>query len=170
MMYAADTRKTSHRLAKLDVAVPFWMRAPGECPGMFALEVAMDELAVACDLDPIELRVRNEPDVDPETGNPWSNRRLVECLRTGADRFGWAARPGTESADGEWLIGTGVASAVYPAMVMPGNAARIEHVAPGRFAVQIGAADIGTGTWTTLTQIAADMLGCETVRRRPADR
>ena len=163
MMYAAAARKTSHRLAELDVAVPFWMRAPGECPGMFALEVAMDELAVACNLDPIELRVRNEPDVDPETGNPWSNRRLLECLRTGAERFGWDGRdpePGSQR-DGEWLVGTGVASAVYPAMVMPGNAARIECVAPGRYAVQIGATDIGTGTWTALTQIAADMLGCE---------
>ena len=160
MMYAADTRATSHRLAELDVAVPFWMRAPGECPGMFALEVAMDELAVACGIDPIELRVRNEPKVDPETGNPWSNRRLVECLQTGGDRFDWATRE--PRTDGEWLIGTGVASAVYPAMVMPGNAARIAHVAPGRFAVQIGAADIGTGSWTALTQIAADMLGCDT--------
>jgi xanthine dehydrogenase YagR molybdenum-binding subunit len=163
MLYAATTRKTSHRLAKLDVAVPFWMRAPGECPGVYALEVAMDELAVACDLDPIELRIRNEPDVDPETGNPWSDRRLVECLRTGAERFGWASRnPAPKSSsDGEWLVGSGVATAVYPAMVMPGNAARIEHVAPGRFAVQIGAVDIGTGTWTALTQIAADMLDCE---------
>ncbi len=164
MMYAADARKTSHRLAKLDVPVPFWMRAPGECPGMFALEVAMDELAIACNLDPIELRVRNEPDVDPETGNPWSNRRLLECLRTGATRFGWDQRnPEPRSTrDGEWLIGTGVASAEYPAMVMPGNACRIEHVAAGRYSVQIGATDIGTGTWTTLTQIAADMLGIET--------
>lgn len=164
MMYAADARRTSHRLAELDVAVPFWMRAPGECPGMFALEVAMDELAIACNLDPIELRVRNEPDVDPETGNPWSNRRLLECLRTGAERFGWEGRdpePGRRR-DGEWLVGTGVASAVYPAMVMPGNAARIECIAPGRYAVQIGATDIGTGTWTALTQIAADMLGCAT--------
>jgi len=164
MMYAADARKTSHRLAKLDVPVPFWMRAPGECPGMFALEVAMDEVAVACNLDPIELRVRNEPDVDPETGNPWSNRRLLECLRTGASRFGWNQRnPEPRSTrDGEWLVGSGVASAVYPAMVMPGNACRIEHVAAGRYSVQIGATDIGTGTWTTLTQIAADMLGVET--------
>ncbi len=163
MLYAAATRKTSHRLAKLDVAVPFWMRAPGECPGVFALEVAMDELAVACDVDPIELRIRNEPDVDPETGNPWSDRRLVECLQTGAERFGWADRDPTPGArrDGEWLDGSGVATAVYPAMVMPGNSARIEHVAPGRFAVQIGAVDIGTGTWTALTQIAADMLGCD---------
>lgn len=163
MLYAAATRKTSHRLAKLDVAVPFWMRAPGECPGVFALEVAMDELAVACDLDPIELRIRNEPDVDPETGNPWSDRRLVECLQTGAERFGWAGRNPVprSTSDGEWLVGTGVATAVYPAMVMPGNSARIEHVAPGRFAVQIGAVDIGTGTWTALTQIAADMLDCD---------
>ncbi|MFA5712311.1 xanthine dehydrogenase family protein molybdopterin-binding subunit [Mycolicibacterium sp.] len=163
MMYASPNRATSHRLAKLDVAVPFWMRAPGECPGTYALEVAMDELAVACDLDPIELRLRNEPDVDPETGNPWSDRRLVECLSTGAERFGWHPRnpePGVRS-NGEWLIGTGVASSVYPAMNMPGNAARIECTAPGRYAVAIGAVDIGTGTWTALTQIAADVLDCD---------
>ena len=82
---------------------------PGECPGMFALEVAMDELAVACGIDPIELRIRNEPDVDPETGNPWSDRRLVECLRNGAERFGWAHRDPTPGSrrDGEWLVGTG---------------------------------------------------------------
>lgn len=163
MMYAAPNRKTSHKLAPLDVAVPFWMRAPGECPGMFALEVAMDELAVACDIDPIELRIRNEPPVDPETGNPWSNRRLIECLQTGAEQFGWADRdpkPGNR-CEGEWLIGSGVASAVYPAMLMPGNAARIEHTAPGRYVVQIGAVDIGTGAWTALAQIAADALGVE---------
>jgi xanthine dehydrogenase YagR molybdenum-binding subunit len=163
MMYAGANRKTSHRLAELDVAVPFWMRAPGECPGMYGLEVAMDELAVACDIDPIELRIRNEPDIDPETGDPWSDRRLVECLRTGAERFGWAPRdptPGIRS-DGEWLIGTGVASAVYPAMIQPGNSARVELLASGRYAVQIGAVDIGTGTWTALSQIAADALGCE---------
>jgi xanthine dehydrogenase YagR molybdenum-binding subunit len=163
MMYAGANRKTSHRLAKLDVPVPFWMRAPGECPGMYGLEVSMDELAAACGIDPIELRIRNEPDVDPETGNPWSDRRLVECLRTGAERFGWAPRDPTPGIrhDGEWLVGTGVASAVYPAMIQPGNSARIELVAPGRYAVQIGAVDIGTGTWTALTQIAADALGCD---------
>lgn len=163
MMYACPNRETSHRVAALDVPVPFWMRAPGECPGMFALEVAMDELAVACDIDPIELRIRNEPSVDPETGNPWSDRRLVECLQAGAERFGWASRDpaaGTR-CDGEWLVGTGVASAVYPAQIMPGNSARIECVAPGRYTVGIGAVDIGTGTWTALSQIAADALGCE---------
>jgi xanthine dehydrogenase YagR molybdenum-binding subunit len=163
MMYASPNRKTSHRLAKLDVPVPFWMRAPGECPGMYGLEVAMDELAVACGIDPVELRIRNEPDVDPETGNPWSDRRLVECLQTGAERFGWAPRDPTTGIrrDGEWLIGTGVASAVYPAMIQPGNSARIELVAPYRYVVQIGAVDIGTGTWTALSQIAADALGCD---------
>ncbi|GFG52398.1 xanthine dehydrogenase [Mycolicibacterium agri] len=162
MMYAGANRSTSHRLAALDVPVPFWMRAPGECPGMYGLEVAMDELAVACGLDPIELRVRNEPDVDPETGHPWSDRRLVECLRTGADRFGWAPRDPTPGVrrDGEWLVGTGVASSVYPAMIQPGNSARIEYAAPDRYVVQIGAADIGTGTWTALSQIAADALDC----------
>jgi xanthine dehydrogenase YagR molybdenum-binding subunit len=163
MMYAGANRKTAHLLARLDVPVPYWMRAPGECPGMYALEVAMDELAVASGIDPIELRIRNEPDADPETGHPWSDRRLVECLHTGADRFGWASRDlaPRSRTDGEWLVGTGVASSVYPAMIQPGNSARIEHVAEGRYAVQIGAVDIGTGTWTALSQIAADALGCE---------
>ncbi|MGE2833065.1 xanthine dehydrogenase family protein molybdopterin-binding subunit [Mycobacterium sp. SMC-4] len=161
-MYAAPNRRTAHRLATLDVPVPFWMRAPGECPGTYAAEVAMDELAVAAGIDPIELRVRNDPEVDPESGKPWSGRHLVECLRLGAERFGWAQRdprPGARE-QGEWLVGTGVASATYPGMAMPGNAARITYSAEGRYTVQIGAADIGTGTWTALTQIAADALGC----------
>lgn len=161
-MYASPNRRTTHRLAALDVAVPFWMRAPGECPGTFAAEVAMDELAVACHLDPIELRLRNEPDVDPESGKPWSGRHLVECLKLGAERFGWAPRdprPGKRLA-GRWFIGTGVAAATYPGMAMDGNTARVTHTAQGRYTVQIGAADIGTGTWTALAQIAADALGC----------
>jgi xanthine dehydrogenase YagR molybdenum-binding subunit len=162
-MYAAPNRRTAHKLAALDVPVPFWMRAPGECPGTYAAEVAMDELAVACGVDPIELRVRNDPEVDPETGNPWSGRHLVECLRLGAERFGWSSRdpvPGRR-VSGDWFVGVGVASATYPAMHMPGNTARITYADEGRYLVQIGAADIGTGTWTTLTQIAADALGCD---------
>jgi xanthine dehydrogenase YagR molybdenum-binding subunit len=162
-MYATDNRRTSTKLAPLDVAVPFWMRAPGECPGTFAAEVAMDELALACRLDPIELRIRNDAPVDPETGNPWSGRHLVDCLRLGAERFGWSARnpeAGQTMSDG-WYVGMGVASATYPAMQMPGNTARITYAEEGRYLVQIGAADIGTGTWTTLTQIAADALGCD---------
>jgi xanthine dehydrogenase YagR molybdenum-binding subunit len=145
------------------VPVPFWFRAPGECPGTYAAEVAMDELAVACGVDPVELRVINDPDVDPETGDPWSGRHLVECLRLGADRFGWASRnhEPAQVVSGDWYVGLGVASATYPAMMMPGNTARVTYVADGRYRVEIGAADIGTGTWTTLTQIAADALGCE---------
>lgn len=164
MMYAAPHRRTSHRLAVLDVAVPSWMRAPGEMPGMFAHEMAMDELAEACGLDPIELRRRNEPEVDPETGKPWDTRRLVDCLERGAERFGWAQRPAQPRAtrDGEWWVGYGVAAATYPAMRMPGNVARVESLERGRFAVSIGSVDIGTGARTVLTQIAADALEVET--------
>ncbi|MBZ5740763.1 xanthine dehydrogenase family protein molybdopterin-binding subunit [Nocardioides mangrovi] len=163
MMYAAPHRRTSHRLALLDVAVPSWMRAPGEMPGMFAHEVAMDELAVECGLDPIELRIRNEPELDPETKKPFNNRRLLDCFRRGAERFGWSSRPAHARAtqDGDWWVGTGVASATYPAMRMPGNAARVRSLGAGRYAVAIGSVDIGTGARTVLTQIAADALGVE---------
>jgi xanthine dehydrogenase YagR molybdenum-binding subunit len=159
-MYAAPHRRTAHRLVRLDVPSPSWMRAPGECPGMYALEAAIDELAIACGLDPIELRVRNEPDVDPEKGIPFSSRHLVECLREGAERFGWADRdpaPGVRR-DGRWLVGTGVAASTYPAYRSPASAlARDEG--NGRFTVLISAADIGTGARTVLTQIAAEALG-----------
>ncbi|HET6625860.1 MAG TPA: xanthine dehydrogenase family protein molybdopterin-binding subunit [Nocardioidaceae bacterium] len=162
MMYAAPNRRTSHRLAALDVPVPSWMRAPGETPGMFGPEVAMDELAEACGLDPIELRVRNDPDRHPGDGKPWSSRRLVDCLREGATRFGWVdRRPPGKRREGEWLVGVGVASSTYPGMAIPGSEALVRFEG-GRYTVAIGAADIGTGTWTTLTQIAADALGCPT--------
>ncbi|RCW46209.1 xanthine dehydrogenase molybdenum binding subunit apoprotein [Halopolyspora algeriensis] len=159
-MYAAPHRRTSHRLAALDTPVPTWMRAPGECPGMFGPEVAMDEMALACGLDPIEFRVRNEPETDPESGLPFSSRNLVACLREGARRFGWHdrdPRPGTRR-HGEWLVGTGVAASTYPVFAMPGSQATIRATPDGRYAVRIGAVDIGTGTWTALTQIAADAL------------
>jgi xanthine dehydrogenase YagR molybdenum-binding subunit len=160
MMYAAPNRRTSHRLARLDVAVPSWMRAPGEMPGMWAHEVAMDELAVGCGVDPIELRERNEPAVDPESGKPFNNRRLLDCLHRGAERFGWDSRPAEARAtlDGEWWVGTGVASATYPAYKMPGNTARIASLGGGRYAVAIASSDIGTGARTVLTQISADAL------------
>ena len=159
MMYAAPNRSTTHRLARLDVPIPTWMRAPGECPGMFALESAMDELAIACEIDPIELRVRNEPDVDPETGHPFSSRGLVACLREGAQRFDWQARnaqPGTRR-EGRWHVGTGVASSTYPSRRMP-STATIRLTVDGHYTVLIDATDIGTGAWTILTQIAADAL------------
>jgi xanthine dehydrogenase YagR molybdenum-binding subunit len=162
LMYASANRRTRHRLAALDVPKPSWMRAPGETPGMFAGEVAMDELAVACGLDPIELRVRNEPERDPASGKPWGNRHLVECLREGARRFGWSGRdprPG-QRREGGWLLGSGVASATYPRYVLPGSRAAIRVDEDGRYRVRIGAADLGTGTWTALAQIASDALEC----------
>ncbi|MFN8203879.1 MAG: xanthine dehydrogenase family protein molybdopterin-binding subunit [Solirubrobacteraceae bacterium] len=162
MMYAAPHRRTTHRVAALDVPTPSWMRAPGECPGMYALESAMDELAVAAGIDPVELRVRNDPDVDPEAGVPFSTRHLVACLRDGAERFGWAARdprPGARR-DGRWLVGSGVAASTYPARWRPAQAfARAEG--HDRYVVGIGAADIGTGARTVLTQVAAAALGVE---------
>lgn len=159
MMYAGEHRRLTQRVVPLDVPVPSWMRAPGEAPGMVGLEIAMDELAVACGIDPIELRVRNDPQTDPDTGLPFNQRRLVDCLREGARRFGWAARsaqPGTRRENG-WLIGLGVASSTYPASRQPGSIARIRRVQDG-YQVTIGAADLGTGTWTALTQVAADAL------------
>ncbi|GAA4999644.1 xanthine dehydrogenase family protein molybdopterin-binding subunit [Actinopolymorpha pittospori] len=159
-MYAAPNRRTKHRVARLDLPQPTIMRAPGECPGMFATEVAMDELAVACGLDPIELRIRNEPDLDPDTGLPFSGRHVVECYREGARRFGWEGRDPTPRVRREhgWLVGTGMAASTYPAVRMAGSAASIRFGADGCYVVQIAAADIGTGTWTTLTQVAADAL------------
>jgi xanthine dehydrogenase YagR molybdenum-binding subunit len=159
VMYAAPNRRTTHRLARLDVPATAWMRAPGECPGMFALESAMDELAIACGLDPIELRIRNEPAVDPESGRPFSSRNLVACLREGAQRFGWQPRDPTPRLRraGRWLIGTGVAASSYPALQFPA-AAQVSVDQAGNYQVRIDAIDIGTGAWTVLTQIAADAL------------
>jgi xanthine dehydrogenase YagR molybdenum-binding subunit len=166
-MYAAPNRRTRHRLARLDVPTPTWMRAPGETPGMFAAECAMDELAIALGMDPVELRTRNEPDVGPETGLPFSSRNLVACLRQGAERFGWAERNHAyvSRREGRWLVGTGVASSTYPARRRASSAiARAEP--DGDFVVSIGAADIGTGARTALTQIAADALGAPPARVR----
>ncbi|MGR6320838.1 xanthine dehydrogenase family protein molybdopterin-binding subunit [Micromonospora soli] len=164
-MYAGQHRRTTHRLARLDVPTPFWMRAPGECPGAYALESAMDELATACGIDPVELRVRNDLTVDPDTGHPFSSRNLVACLREGARRFGWADRDPTPATrrEGRWLVGTGVAGSSYPARSRPAAAAAT--AAPdGTFEVRINATDIGTGARTALWQVAADALAV------PADR
>lgn len=159
-MYAAPHRHTSHRLARLDVPTPSWMRAPGECPGMFALESAMDELAAACGIDPVELRIRNEPDVEPETGKLFSSRNLVACLREGAARFGWRDRdpaPGVRR-DGRWLTGTGVAASTYPARAVASQS-RATVDSAGRYEVSIAAVDIGTGARTALLAVAAEALG-----------
>ncbi|MEA2689973.1 MAG: xanthine dehydrogenase YagR molybdenum-binding subunit [Candidatus Eremiobacteraeota bacterium] len=160
MMYAAPNRSTSHRLARLDVPTPTIFRAPGECPGMYALECAMDEMAIACGLDPVEFRVRNEPEIDPDTKHPFSSRGLVQCLREGARRFGWDGRRDPQPRarrEGQWFLGTGVAASTNPTRRRPSQALiRVDR--DGSYAVLIDASDIGTGTWTALTQIAADAL------------
>ncbi|MBE1530919.1 xanthine dehydrogenase family protein molybdopterin-binding subunit [Actinomadura algeriensis] len=158
-MYRAEHRRTSHRVVPLDVPTPSWMRAPGECPGMYALESAMDELAVAAGVDPVELRLRNDTDTDPESGLPFSSRNLAACLREGAERFGWDHRdPATGVRRvGRKLLGTGVAATGYPATQSPGKA--IARADPdGTYTVRIAAADIGTGARTALGMIAAETL------------
>ncbi len=162
MMYATPALHTAHQVVALDVPTPRWMRAPGEAPGAFALESAMDELAEACRIDPVELRVINEPEVEPDSGRPFSSRNLVACLREGARRFDWAARdprPGIRR-DGRWLIGTGVAASTYPARNSP-STCTITARPDGTFAVRITASDIGTGARTVLLQIAADALAVD---------
>jgi xanthine dehydrogenase YagR molybdenum-binding subunit len=159
VMYAAPDRSTSHRLVELDLPTPSWMRAPGECPGMFALESAIDELALECGIDPIELRVRNEPEVAPESGDPFSSRNLVACLRDGAERFGWERREELRGRGADGLLrGMGVAASTYPAYMGPSSARAIARPG-GRFTVQIAATDLGTGARTVLAQIAAEALG-----------
>ncbi|MFB9392455.1 xanthine dehydrogenase family protein molybdopterin-binding subunit [Streptomyces coeruleoprunus] len=159
VMYGSAHSLTSHWVVPLDVPSPSWMRAPGETPGMYALESAMDELAEALGMDPVELRVRNEPATEPDSGRPFSSRHLVECLREGARRFGWERRDPNPAArrEGALLLGTGVAAATYPAYVAPSTATAQAHP-DGTYTVRINATDIGTGARTVLAQIAADAL------------
>ncbi|MBZ4018296.1 oxidoreductase [Streptomyces purpurogeneiscleroticus] len=171
-MYASDAHHSVNRVVRLDVPTPTFMRAPGEAPGSFAMECALDELAEKCGVDPIALRVRNEPDAGPVSGLPFSSRNLLACFEEGARRFGWAdrdPRPGVRR-EGRWLLGTGVAAASFPSGAGPSTAA-VTAEADGTFTVRINAADIGTGARTALTQIAADALQVETgrVRTRIAD-
>jgi xanthine dehydrogenase YagR molybdenum-binding subunit len=172
VLYDAEAHRTSQEVVRLDVPSPTWMRAPGEAPGSFALESAFDELAEKCGVDPIELRLRNEPEVGPVSGLPFAGRNLAACFREGARRFGWAERdprPGVRR-DGRWLLGTGTAAASFPVGAGASTAA-VTAEADGTFTVRIAAADIGTGARTALTLVAADALGTapERVRVRIGD-
>jgi xanthine dehydrogenase YagR molybdenum-binding subunit len=160
MLYDCPNVTTTHRLVRLDVASPTFMRAPGESTGTFALESAMDELAYALKLDPLELRLKNYAERDPEGNKPWSSKELRACYKRAADRFGWAKRkPAPRSTrDGRYLVGMGVATATYPANQSPASA--VCRLRPdGSALVQAGTQDLGTGTYTIMTQIAADALG-----------
>ncbi|RUX42737.1 xanthine dehydrogenase family protein molybdopterin-binding subunit, partial [Mesorhizobium sp. M4A.F.Ca.ET.050.02.1.1] len=163
---------TRHRLARLNIHTPTWMRGPGEASGSFALESAMDEVAIALNIDPVELRLRNEPEQDESKKLPFSSRSTRECYRVGAERFGWSRRtPEPRSMrDGRLLIGWGMASATYPMNFAPASA--LARLLPdGTAEVASAASDMGPGTWTSMTQVAADTLGVpiERVRFRLGD-
>ena len=153
--------KLEQDVLRLDMMANCPMRAPGESVGSFALESALDELAAAMALDPIELRRRIEPEKDPTSGSAFSSRHLLKAYRDGAERFGWDRRdltPGVRR-EGEWLVGMGVATATYPYYRMPGGAARIRLTADGRAAVQMASHEMGMGTATVQAQHAAERLG-----------
>ncbi|HEY9360529.1 MAG TPA: xanthine dehydrogenase family protein molybdopterin-binding subunit, partial [Xanthobacteraceae bacterium] len=158
-LYAAPNRLTRHRRAGLDLSRSDSMRGPGDAIGLLALECAMDELAETLALDPVELRLRNDTQLEPEQHKPFSSRHLAECLREGAARFGWDKRvPKPASVrDGPWLVGMGVASAIRGDLLKHASArARLES--DGRLTVELAMTDIGTGTYTILTQIAAETM------------
>jgi len=158
--YAADSFHLQVDTARMDVLANTFMRAPGEAVGTYALECAVDELAEAMAIDPIDLRERNEPDKDPTQGTPFSSRNIVAAYRMGAERFGWSERrPAGTRREGEWLVGMGCATATYPYYRMPGGAARITVSRDGRAEVAVAAHEMGMGTATTHVMVAADRLG-----------
>jgi xanthine dehydrogenase YagR molybdenum-binding subunit len=161
LFYAAPNRLTYMRLATLDLPEGNAMRAPGEAPGLMALEIAMDEMAEKLGMDPVAFRIKNDTQVDPEKpGRAFSERHLAECLRTGADRFGWVKRnpkPG-QVRDGRWLVGMGVAAGMRNSPLQK-SAARVRLGADGRLTVETDMTDIGTGSYTILAQTAAEMMG-----------
>ncbi|WP_043715185.1 xanthine dehydrogenase family protein molybdopterin-binding subunit [Kutzneria sp. 744] len=159
-LYAATAIHTKITAVPLDTVPPFSMRGPGATPGSFALESAMDELAERLGMDPVQLRLRNEPSVGPVSGLPFSSRNLVACLEEGARRFDWAARDHRPRLrrEGRLLVGTGVAATSFSAGAFPSTASITAEV-DGTFSVVIGASDIGTGARTALTAVAAEALG-----------
>ena len=164
MLYESPNIETTHRLVKLDLGAPTFQRAPGEAPGTFAIESAMDELALSLGMDPVELRLKNYAEKDPESGREWSSKSLRECYRVGAERFGWSKRsrePGS-MRDGNVLVGYGMATATYPTYRLPASASArlmLDGSNTVRALVQTASQDLGTGTYTIMTQIAADALG-----------
>ena len=160
-MYASPNIRMRESTVATDVNTPGFQRAPAEAPGFFGFESAVDELAVALDMDPIALRLKNEPARDPVKNLPWSSRSLVDCFHRGAERFGWSRRtPATGSMtlpDGT-LVGMGCATATYPSAMAP-SSARVRLSADGICVVSCAAHDLGTGAYTVLGQVAADVLG-----------
>jgi xanthine dehydrogenase YagR molybdenum-binding subunit len=164
-LYACDHVRTTHRLKRVNAPQPIPMRAPGEGPGLFALETALDELAETCGLDPIELRRRNFAEIDGHSGLPWSSNGLRDCWARAAASFGWQQRPREPGRlrDGDWLVGLGMATAAYPVQRMACAAELVDH-GDGRISVRCGVQDMGSGTFTVLADTAAAALGVAAAR------
>jgi xanthine dehydrogenase YagR molybdenum-binding subunit len=164
-LYACEHVRTTHRLKRVHAPQPIPMRAPGEGPGLFALETALDELAWTCGLDPIELRQRNFAEVDGHSGLRWSSNGLRECWKRAAASFGWQRRPREPGMmrDGDWLVGQGMATAAYPVQRMA-CAAEVVDQGGGRICVRCGVQDMGSGTFTVLADTAATVLGVPAAR------
>jgi xanthine dehydrogenase YagR molybdenum-binding subunit len=167
MLYACPNVAVTHRLVAVNAGLPTYMRAPGESSGNFALESAIDELAVALKLDPLEFRLRNYAEQDPHENKPFASKMLRECYRQGADAFGWSRRtPEPRSMrDGRMLMGWGMATSTYPTNQRPAQV-RVRVAADGTVLVQSGTQDLGTGTYTVMSQVAADTLGVPVGRVR----
>ncbi|WP_298725920.1 xanthine dehydrogenase family protein molybdopterin-binding subunit [uncultured Ferrovibrio sp.] len=159
-MYSCPNVRRQYRLIPTDTSTPTYMRGPGEADGVFALESALDELSYLVGLDPIELRRRNEPKVDESNGKPFSSRSLLQCYDLGAERFGWSRRAAQPRSmrDGRLLIGMGMSTATYPVLYSPASA-RVRLLRNGIVEIEAAASDMGPGTYTSMTQVAADTLG-----------
>jgi xanthine dehydrogenase YagR molybdenum-binding subunit len=160
-LYASPAIRTAHEVARVDSGTPLFMRAPGEATGSIALDSAMDEIAFACGMDPLEFRIRNDAEVEPISGKPFSSKALRDCYARGAERFGWAKRPLSPRQMRDhagFLVGWGVGTATFPALMFRATARAVVR-ADGRGVMETGAHDMGQGAATALAQIAADGLG-----------
>lgn len=166
-LYASPNCTTKYRLVRGNIQTPLYMRAPGECSGVFALDSAMDELAYKLKIDPLEFRIRNHADKDLETNLPWSSKSLLECYRKGAEKFGWSRRKlePRSMRDGRYLVGMGMSSGTYPTWRAPASA-RARIFKDGTAVVQSSASDMGPGTWTTMKIIGAEALALNLDRVR----
>ena len=163
VLYASLAIETSHQAVRIDTGTPLFMRAPGEAPGSAALESAIDEMALACGMDPLAFRLKNYAEVEPISGKPFSSKALRQCYEQGAERFGWATRPQAPRQmhdEAGMLVGWGMGTAVFPALMFQGHA-RAVLKQDGTGIVETGAHDMGQGAWTAFAQIAADSLGLD---------
>ncbi len=165
-LYASPAIATSHEAVRIDTGTPLFMRAPGEAPGSAALESAIDEMALACGMDPLAFRLKNYAETEPMSGKPFSSKALRQCYQQGAERFGWAGRPQAARQmrdDAGTLVGWGMGTAVFPALMFQGHARAVLR-RDGTGLVETGAHDMGQGAWTAFAQIAADALGLDAER------